>query len=80
MYALLKKEVNTKNISIYFNQNYNFYKIFYNLEYIKLLGISINIIYNHISYKEDLCFIYINNTNILKTLYNIEKFVFLIHL
>ena len=74
MYALLKKEVNTKNISIYFNQNYNFYKIFYNLEYIKLLGISINIIYNHISYKEDLCFIYINNTNILKTLYNIEKF------
>ena len=74
MYALLKKEVNTKNISIYFNQNYNFYKIYYNLEYIKLLGISINIIYNHISYKEDLCFIYINNTNILKTLYNIEKF------
>ena len=38
MYALLKKDVNTKNISIYFNQNYNFYKIFYNLEYIKLLG------------------------------------------
>ena len=74
MYALLKKDVNTKNISIYFNQNYNFYKIFYNLEYIKLLGISINITYNHILYKEDLCFIYINDINVLKTLYNIEKF------
>ena len=42
MHVLLKKDVDIKKISIYFNQNYNFYKIYYNLEYIKLLGLVLS--------------------------------------
>ena len=73
MHALLKNDIDVQKISTYYYQNYNFYKIFYNLDYIKLLGIPFNIKFNHYSYKDDLFFIYINDVNILNTLYNIEK-------
>ena len=73
MYALLKHIVDIKKISYYYNQNYNFYKIYYNLEYIKLLGIPINIKIHHTSYKDDLSFIYINNLDTLNSLYAIEN-------
>ena len=73
MHVLLKNDVDIKKISIYFNQNYNFYKIYYNLEYIKLLGIPINIKIHHSSHKDDLFFIYINNLDTLNSLYAIEN-------
>ena len=73
MHVLLKKDVDIKKISIYFNQNYNFYKIYYNLEYIKLLGIPINIKIHHSSHKDDLSFIYINSLDTLNSLYAIEN-------
>ena len=73
MHALLKNDIDVQKISTYYYQNYNFYKIYYNLDYIKLLGIPFNIKINHYSYKDDLYFIYINDKNILKTLHNIEK-------
>ena len=73
MHVLLKNDVDIKKISIYFNQNYNFYKIYYNLEYIKLLGVPINIKIHHSSHKDDLSFIYINNLDTLNSLYAIEN-------
>ena len=73
MHALLKNDIDVQKISIYYYQSYNFYKIYYNLDYIKLLGIPFNIKINHYSYKDDLYFIYINDKNILNTLHNIEK-------
>ena len=73
MHVLLKKDVDIKKITIYFNQNYNFYKIYYNLEYIKLLGIPINIKIHHSSHKDDLSFIYINSLDTLNSLYAIEN-------
>ncbi len=73
MHALLKNDIDVQKISIYYYQSYNFYKIYYNLDYIKLLGIPFNININHYSYKDDLYFIYINDKNILNTLHNIEK-------
>lgn len=73
MHALLKNDIDVQKISIYYYQSYNFYKIYYNLDYIKLLGIPFNIKINHYSYKDDLYFIYINDKNILNILHNIEK-------
>ena len=35
MYALLKNDIDVQKISIYYYQTYNFYKIFYNLDYIQ---------------------------------------------
>ena len=73
MHALLKNDIDVQKILIYYYQSYNFYKIYYNLDYIKLLGIPFNIKINHYSYKDDLYFIYINDKNILNILHNIEK-------
>jgi len=73
MHALLKNDIDVQKISIYYYQSYNFYKIYYNLDYIKLLGIPFNIKFNQYSYKDDLYFIYINDKNILNALHNIEK-------
>ena len=73
MYALLKNDIDIQKISIYYYQSYNFYKIYYNLDYIKILGIPFNIKIYHYLYKDDLYFIYINDKNILNTLHNIEN-------
>ena len=72
MYVVLKNDINTKNISIYYNYTYNFYKIYYDLDYIKLLGISFQIKYNHWKYENNLYFIYIQDKKTLEQLQNIE--------
>ena len=72
MYVVLKNDINTKNISIYYNYTYNFYKIYYDLYYIKLLGISFQIKYNHWKYENNLYFIYIQDKKTLEQLQNIE--------
>ena len=42
MHVILK-EYNLSNIVKYYNYSYDFYKIFYKLEYIKLLGLTLHI-------------------------------------
>lgn len=72
---LIIKDIISNNIEIQYNNKHNFYKLIYNTNYIKLIGISLKIniykmveIYNNNYYK-----IYINCTNTINNLLNIEK-------
>ena len=72
MYLLIKNSINLDNIFVFNNKKYNFYKIFYNLEYIKLIGITINIKIDHFISNNNLYYIYINDKYTLKLLKDIE--------
>ena len=71
MYAILKN-VDISNITIYYNNNYNFYKIYYDLDYIKILGIPFTIVYDHWKYENNLYFVYIKDPKSLELLQNID--------
>lgn len=71
---LIIKNFKTENIEIQYNNKYNFYKLIYNTNYIKLIGISfkINIYKTKEIYKNNYK-IYINCTNTINNLLKIEK-------
>ena len=72
MYVVLKNDIDINNISIFYNYSYNFYKIYYDLNYIKILGIPFEIKYDHWKYENNLYFIYIKDKKSLEQLQNIE--------
>ena len=71
---LIIKNIITDNIELQYNNKYNFYKLIYNSNYVKLIGISlkINIYKTEEIYKNNYK-IYINCTNTIKNLLKIEK-------
>ena len=75
MYLLIKNNIDYDNISIFNNKKYKFYKIYYNLEYIKLLGITFNIKINNFILKYNLLYIYITDDITLKILKDIEDYL-----
>ena len=69
---MLINNLNIFNISIQFSQYYNYYKIFYICDYIKLIGITINIKISKYKKKNNLYYIYIEDKESYDKLYNIE--------
>ena len=74
MYALLKNNIDINNIIYYYNIQYNFYKIYYDLKYIKLLGITLNIKIDYYNINNNLFYLYIKDKYSLNKLYDLEKY------
>mgnify|MGYP006138618987 FL=1 len=69
---MLIKNLNTSNIFIKYSKLYNYYKLYYNCEYIKLNGIIINIKINNYKRYNNLYYVYLNDPESIKNIYNIE--------
>jgi hypothetical protein len=76
MYLLNKKEkLIIDKIHIKYNKIYNLYNIFYKTEYIKCIGISIDIKIKKYKKINHLYYINIDDLETLKILYDIEKYI-----
>ena len=76
MYLLNKKDrLIIDKIHIKYNKIYNIYNIYYKTEYIKCIGISIDIKIKKYKKIDYLYYIIIDDLETLKILYNIEKYI-----
>ena len=69
---MLIKNLNTSNIFIKYSKLYNYYKLYYYCEYIKLNGIIINIKIKNYKRYNNLYYVYLNDPESIKKIYNIE--------
>lgn len=76
MYLLNKKDrLIIDNILIKYNKIYNLYNIYYKTDYIKCIGISIDIKIKKYKKINHLYYIIIDDLESLKILYTIEKYI-----
>lgn len=72
MYMLINN-LNKSMIDIRYNSYNNIYKIYYETEYIKLIGITININIDHYKKYNNLYYLFIEDIETLEILKNIEN-------
>ena len=74
MHLLIKNnKIDLSNIQYIFNTKFNFYKLYYNLGYIKLLGIPITIKYDTIIQQNNMNYVYLSDINIIHKLKSINQ-------
>jgi len=70
---MLINNLNKSNIDIRYNSYDNIYKIYYEIKYIKLIGITINIKIDHYKKYHNLYYLFIDDIETLKILNNIQS-------
>ena len=74
MHLLIKNNnIDISKIKYIYNSKFNFYKLYYDLSYIKLLGIPMTIKYDNIIQYNNMNYVYFSDINIINTLKPINK-------
>ena len=74
MHLLIKNnDIDLSNIKFIYNSKFNFYKLYYDLGYIKLLGIPLTIKYDNIIQYNNMNYVYFSDMNIINILRSINK-------
>ena len=74
MHLLIKdNNIDLNNIKYIYNPKFNFYKLYYELGYIKLLGIPMTIKFNNIIQQNNMSYVYFSDMNIINILRSINK-------
>jgi len=74
MHLLIKNNnIDLSNIKYIYNPKFNFYKLYYDLGYIKLLGVPMTIKYDNIIQYNNMNYVYLSDMNIINTLRSINK-------